>query len=384
MKFGFNETQERWRAEVRALLQEELPADSSEDAIGPDASWALNRSLTKKLAERGWLGVGWPKEYGGLGAGPTMQMIFNEELGYHRAPDPGGIGIRFIGPALIVLGTEAQKQRYLPGIIKGDDVWCQGFSEPGAGSDLASLTTRAVEDGDFYVVNGQKIWTSHAHRANYCYLATRTDPEAPKHKGITLMAVDMKSPGLSVRPLIDLGDGHVFNELFFEDVRVPRENVIGEPNRGWYAMATTLDFERSGIQGVARTRRDLEEVLENVRTWPSGKHVQSRFALVERIIENEVGRQLSYQIVAMQERGVVPNKEASAAKLFNAETSQRLAQTVARLFGLSGQLRTGVSAAAMDGAVAAHYMRSVSGSIAGGTNEIQRNIIATRGLGLPR
>lgn len=384
MKFGFTEAQEQWRSEVRALLRDELPADSSEDAIGPDASWALNRSLTKKLAERGWLGVGWPKEYGGLGAGPTMQMIFNEELGYHRAPDPGGIGIRFIGPALIVLGTEAQKQRYLPGIIKGDDVWCQGFSEPGAGSDLASLTTRAVEDGDFYVVNGQKIWTSHAHRANYCYLATRTDPEAPKHKGITLMAVDMKSPGLSVRPLIDLGDGHVFNELFFEDVRVPRENVIGEPNRGWYAMATTLDFERSGIQGVARTRRDLEEVLETVRRWPKGEHSQARFALVDRVIENEVGRQLSYQIVAMQERGVVPNKEASAAKLFNAETSQRLAQTVARLFGLSGQLRTGVSGAAMDGAVAAHYMRSVSGSIAGGTNEIQRNIIATRGLGLPR
>src|SRR5690606_9305299 len=130
MKFGFTEAQEQWRSEVRALLRDELPADSSEDAIGPDASWALNRSLTKKLAERGWLGVGWPKEYGGLGAGPTMQMIFNEELGYHRAPDPGGIGIRFIGPALIVLGTEAQKQRYLPGIIKGDDVWCQGFSEP--------------------------------------------------------------------------------------------------------------------------------------------------------------------------------------------------------------------------------------------------------------
>ena len=384
MKFGFTEAQEQWRSEVRALLRDELPADSSEDAIGPDASWALNRSLTKKLAERGWLGVGWPKEYGGLGAGPTMQMIFNEELGYHRAPDPGGIGIRFIGPALIVLGTEAQKQRYLPGIIKGDDVWCQGFSEPGAGSDLASLTTRAVEDGDFYVVNGQKIWTSHAHRANYCYLATRTDPEAPKHKGITLMAVDMKSPGLSVRPLIDLGDGHVFNELFFEDVRVPVGNRVGEENRGWYVAMTLLDFERSNIGGAIGAKRTLGRLLEQVKADPLLRERLAsstlRHELAQRYIETEVMYQFSMRIVSMQNRGLIPNDEASMAKLFNSELSQRVAQTCMQVLGLTGQVIEGDDEASFGRL----YLGMVPATIRGGTSEVQRNVIATRGLGLPR
>lgn len=384
MDFEFNEEQRAWRSEVRSFLSQELPLDQSLDILGPDESWALNRRLTKRLAERGWLGIGWPKEYGGLGAGHIAQMIFNEELGYFRAPDPGGIGIRFIGPALMVLGSAEQKARYLPGIIKGDDVWCQGFSEPGAGSDLASLQTRAVADGDSYVVNGAKIWTSHAHHANYCYLATRTDPEAPKHRGITLMSVDMSSPGLTYRPLIDMGDGHVFNQLFFEDVRVPRENVIGEENRGWYAMATTLDFERSGIQGVARARRDLDEMLAVVRANKPAFSPAARRELTDRFIENEVGKQLSYQVVGMQAKGKVPNHEASVTKLFNADTSQRLASTAIRLFGMSGALRTGVEGAALAGRVAAHYMSSTTASIAGGTNEVQRNIIATRGLGLPR
>jgi alkylation response protein AidB-like acyl-CoA dehydrogenase len=384
MDFDFDDDQRAWRSEVRDFLAEELPLDRSLETLSADETWSLNRQLTRRLAEKRWLGIAWPKEYGGLAAGHIAQMIFNEELGYFRAPDPGGIGIRFIGPALMVLGTEEQKARYLPGIIRGEDVWCQGFSEPGAGSDLASLQTRAVADGDSYIVNGSKIWTSHAHHANYCYLATRTDLEAPKHRGITLISVDMDSPGLTYRPLIDMGDGHVFNQLFFDDVRVPRENVIGEENRGWYAMATTLDFERSGIQGVARSRRDLDEMLAVVRDNKGRFSAPLRRELTDRFIENQIGKQLSYQVVGLQAKGKVPNHEASVTKLFNADTSQRLAATAIRLFGMAGALRTGTLGAALGGRVAGHYMSSTTASIAGGTNEVQRNIIATRGLGLPR
>ena len=386
MDLRFTPEQTAWRAEVRDFLVQQLPSDiPAEFDEGSDEIWGLSRRLTKALAARGWLGVGWPREYGGMGAGHLAQMIFNEELGYHRAPDPGGIGIRFIGPALIVLGTEEQKQRYLPGIIRGDDVWCQGFSEPGSGSDLASLQTRAIADGDDFIVSGSKIWTSHAHRSNYCYLATRTNPDAPKHRGITLMAMDMDSPGVTLRPLINMAGQHGFNELFLDNVRVPKANVIGEVDRGWYAMATTLDFERSGIQGVARTRRDLEELQRYVQeTGRDAVPLAARRALVERVIENEVGRAMAYRIVDMQARGLVPNQEASCTKLFNAEVSQRVAATGLKLLGLFGGLRPETPRARLHGHFAITYLGSVVASIAGGTNEIQRQIIATRGLGLPR
>ena len=246
-----------------------------------------------------------------------------------------------------------------------------------------------MEDGDDLVVNGQKIWTSHAHRANYCYLAARTDPEAPKHRGITLMIMDMRSPGVSLQPLINLAGQHGFNQTFMENVRVPKENVIGEMNRGWYAMATTLDFERSGIQGVARIRRDLEQLSAYLReARPAGvrgsTHAAVRHALTERVIENEAGRMLSYRVVDMQARKLIPNHEASAAKLFNADLSQRVANTGIRMLGLYGQLPPESPWAKLRGHFERSYLGSVAASIAGGTNEIQRNILATRGLGLPR
>lgn len=389
MDFSFSDDENRWRGELRVFFTEQMPPDfTGEFDEGSDQAWAVSRSLTKSLAERGWLAMGWPEQYGGLGAGHVQQMIFNEEAGYFHAPDPGGIGIRFIGPALIVLGTEEQKRRFLPGIVRGDDVWCQGFSEPGAGSDLASLQTRAVAEGDTFVVNGQKIWTSHAHRANYCYLAVRTNPDAPKHRGISLMVVPMGTPGVSLRPLINMANRHGFNETYLEDVRVPMDNVIGDVDRGWYAMAATLDFERSGIRGIASTRRDLEDLIELLRS-PAGQERLSttpgiRGALVERVIENEVNRMLSYRVVSMQARGLIPNYEASLTKLFGADVVQRTAATAIALLGLHGQLTPQSAHAPAGGRFALKYMTSVSASIAGGTNEIQRNVIATRGLGLPR
>jgi alkylation response protein AidB-like acyl-CoA dehydrogenase len=389
MDFDFSAEEQAWRVELREFFSSELPDEFAGDSDGgSDRHWEFSRSFTKRLAEKGWLAIGWPKEYGGMGAGHINQMIFNEEVGYFRAPDPGGIGIRFIGPALMVLGTEEQKQQYLPGIIAGEDVWCQGFSEPGSGSDLASLQTRAVAEGDHFVVNGSKIWTSHAHRANYGYLAVRTDPEAPKHRGITLMALDMQTPGVSLRPLIDMAGHHPFNETFLEDVRIPRESVIGEIDRGWYAMATTLDFERSGIRGVSSTRRVLQLLLDSLqKTQADDTRVvldATRHTLADRVIENEVNRLMAYLVVSMQAHGLVPNHEASTTKLLGADISQRVSNTAVKMYGLYGQLHPDSAWTVDRGESSQHYLRSVSASIAGGTNEIQRNVIATRGLGLPR
>jgi alkylation response protein AidB-like acyl-CoA dehydrogenase len=289
----------------------------------------------------------------------------------------------------MVHGTEEQKREFLPPIARGDVVWCQLFSEPGSGSDLASLQTRAVADGDDFVVNGQKIWTSGAHHSDWAILLARTDPDAPKHRGITYFLVDMKSPGVEVRPLVNMLNGHAFNEVFLENVRIPRRNVVGEINRGWYVGATTLDFERSGIGRFAGSRRQLEEMTGFARQTPhnGGTLIDVpgiRFALADRTIETTVGRDLAYRVAWMQSAGKIPNYEASMVKLYGSELQQRIAATAMQMLGLSGQLLEGSPRAPLDGRIPAGYMASMSSTIAAGTSEIQRNIIATRGLGLPR
>ncbi len=224
MDFTFTESEERLRGELRRFLADVLPPDW--EGSGTDLSdddFEFGQYFNKRLAERGWIAPAWPKQYGGLGATHVEQAIFGEELAYHRAPMGGRIfGVGMIGPTLIVHGSEEQKRRHLPGITAAEVLWCQGYSEPGAGSDLAALQTRAVRDGDDYVINGQKIWTTQAHRAQWMFLLARTDPEAPKHKGITFFLVDMKTPGITVRPLVNMAGRHEFNEVFFEDVRVPK------------------------------------------------------------------------------------------------------------------------------------------------------------------
>ncbi|GAG30361.1 unnamed protein product, partial [marine sediment metagenome] len=216
----------------------------------------------KKLAERRWLTLGWPEEHGGLAASHMMQVIYKEEMSYFRAPTQLGVGPDRLGPTIILYGTDEQKRRHLPGIAAGETVWCQGFSEPEAGSDLASLQTTAVADGDYFVVNGQKIWTSLAHRADWCILLARTDREAPKHKGISYLLLDMKTPGVEVRPLVDMLGRKTFNEIFFDSARIPRDCLVGELNRGWYVAAATLDFERSGIDRVMTGIRTYEALVE--------------------------------------------------------------------------------------------------------------------------
>jgi alkylation response protein AidB-like acyl-CoA dehydrogenase len=351
--------------------------------------WEFLRSFQKMLAERKWLTLGWPEEHGGLAASHMMQVIYNEEMSYFRAPTQIGVGPDRLGPTIILYGTDEQKRRHLSGIAAGETVWCQGFSEPGAGSDLASLQTTAVVDGDSFIVNGQKIWTSLAHRADWCIALVRTDPEAPKHKGISYLLLDMKTPGVEVRALIDMLGRNTFNEVFFEDVRVPRDCLIGELNRGWYVAAATRDFERSGINRVVMGIRLYEDLAAYAAEagGDGGRLLDDtsvRHKLAELAIEFQAGRLLAYRVASMQAKGQIPNAEASMSKLYGSELQQRLADAGMEILGLGGQLEGGTRWAPLGGGMEQFYLFASALTVAAGTSEIMRGIIAGRGLGLPR
>ena len=403
MDFRDSPQEATFRQEVRQFIQQELPPDLARRGAGgalfgggsgrfsQKGYWQKLGGWLEKLGERHWVAPAWPKEYGGGGLSVIEQFILNEEMAKKGAPrSPNVIGLGWVGATLILYGTEEQKQKHLPPILSGDAFWCQGFSEPGAGSDLASIQTRAVRDGDDYVVNGQKIWTSGAQGAHWMILLTRTDPDAPKHKGISYFLLDMKSPGITVRPLLNMTGQAGFNEVFFDNVRVPKENLVGEENRGWYIGTTTLDYERSGIAtGVSHALmvRDLVEYVHEHGQEPTcalGRDPMIRYQLADRAIEAQVEQMLNYQVIGIQARGMVPNNEASVAKLYSSELDQRIAATGLSLLGLYGQVLRDSPYAAMDGHLAGRYLFATTSTIGGGTSEIQRNIIAQRGLGLPR
>ena len=343
------------------------------------------------LRDQGWIAPHWPTQYGGGGMSPMEQFVFNQEMAQAGAPMVGGMGVSMLGPTLIVHGSDEQKAEHLPKILAGQVAWAEGYSEPGSGSDLASLQTRAVRDGDDYVINGQKIWTSGAHFADWLFTMVRTDPDAPKHRGISFLMLDIKTAGMNIRPLIDMSWHHPFNETFFENVRVPVKNLVGEENRGWYVGATLLDFERSGIAGAISARRTIRRLLDYIGEEAGAAQSRLdesdtlRHELALRFVESEVQFQFSFRLVSMQSAGLIPNYEASVNKLFGSELSQNLARTGTKIFGLYSNLwdeddaRTPMRADFIHG-----YVRTIPATIGAGTSEIQRNIIATRGLGLPR
>lgn len=387
MDFQFPSEYEEFRNEIREFVRQEIPPDWGEEEMEDGGSEAV-KSIRKKLAARGWLTLPWPKEYGGMGAPHLQQLVFNEETAYHRVPATDN-AITMLGPILILEGNEEQKSTFLPPIARAEVRWAQGYSEPGSGSDLASLQTRAVEDGDDFVINGSKIWTSFAHYADWCFMLVRTDPDAPKHRGISFLLADMKTPGLTIRPIINMAGIHGFNQLFFDNVRVPKRNLVGELNRGWYVGARLLDFERSGIGRSAAARRTLEELVQFAREakWNGqvlAKNPLVRNRLADMAIEIEVSRMISYHIGYLQSKGEVFNREASVGKVFGSEMVQRLYQTGMSMLGLYGTLARGSKWAPLNGRIERGFLMSFGGTIAAGTSEIQRNVIATRGLGLPR
>ena len=393
MDYRFTDEEESFRTEVRQFPRSELPEDWDFDPFElTEDKWDFARDFTKKLAGKGWVAPAWPHEYGGQGMPYMKQVVLSEEIAYHRAPNTSLIGVTYAGPTIIVYGNDEQKKQFLPGITSGDIVWCQGYSEPNAGSDLASLQTRAVKDGDDYIINGTKIWSSNAHKANWCFFLARTDTEAPKHKGISYFITPMDAPGISVRPLVNMADEHVFNEIIFDNVRVPVKYLVGEENRGWYIGMTTLDFERSNISTAAQYRRTFEQLVDYVKNGTNGSSrtngdeagTSVNAKLADLAIENQVGRYLSYRVASMQSRGQIPNYESSAAKVYHSEYGQRLAGAGLQIMGMHGTLREGSKHARMRGRFARTYLTSIGGTIAAGTSEIQRGIIAQRGLGLSR
>ncbi|MED6296609.1 MAG: acyl-CoA dehydrogenase family protein [Chloroflexota bacterium] len=387
MNFEFSDEEVSFRKELQSWLKDELK-DRPQDTDS-DGEWAFGLEMRKKLADKGWLTMAWPEEYGGQGVSHMMQVVFAEEMSYHRAPGRDVFGTRMMAPTLMIHGTEEQKKEFLPPVSKGEVQWCQGYSEPESGSDLASLQTRAVEDGDDFIINGTKIWTSSAHRADHIMVLTRTDPDAPKHRGISFLLCDMNTPGLTVNPIINMAGDHGFNMVTFDNVRVPKKNLVGEQTRGWYVGATLLDFERSGVDYSAGGRRVLEELTDYAKNNNQNGSLISdnpimRNRLANLAIEVEVSRLISYNIAWMQGEGLVPNKESSMGKVVGTELQQHLSETGMQMLGLHGQLEPGSKYAPLEGRIEHMHLTNVSETIQAGTSEIQRNIIATRGLGLPR
>ena len=390
MDFRDTPEEAKFRAELREWLAANVPADTSFDPEHPRGDEDVSREWSRKLFDAGYAGLTWPKEYGGAGAPYTHQAIFLEESARAETPEHiGVIGLGMAGPTIIAHGTDEQKKRHLSKILSGEDVWCQGFSEPGSGSDLASLRTRAVRDGDDFVVNGQKVWSSFAHIADFCILMVRTDPDAPKHRGITYLLADMKTPGVEVRPLRQITGEPEFNEIFFTDARFPVSSVLGEINDGWKVAMTTLLHER-GTLGFALTAR-LEVAVRKLVQLAKETPLNGGRAADDPIVRDKVARQwidlqalrfTNYRALTTLMKTGVPGPEGSVAKLHWSETNQRLTKLALDIIGTQAQLY------AEDGVEGGYWqyqqLRSRGNTIEAGTSEVLRNIISERVLGLPR
>ncbi len=390
MDFRLSAEQEEFRSRLRAWLEANSPGDWGRIRARletREAQAAFLIDWQRKLHRAGYVGLQWPTAYGGRGATVMEQAIFYEEMARARAPElPNAIGLDMAGPALIAHASEAQKRTHLPRILSAEHLFCQGFSEPNAGSDLAGVQTRAERRNGRYVINGQKVWTSYAHYANWCILLARTDPAALKHKGLTFFLVDMASPGFTVKPLRQMSGDSEFNELYFDNLEVPAENVVGRENGGWQVAITTLMFER-GPRALSRQlilRQGVAEALELARARGRAHEPVVRQRLAQAVIDTEVLRYANLRILTRLVRGEQPGPEGSASKLFFSETWQRLLELGLELQGPYATLWQGTGRAVADGWWQFRMLRSRGDTIAGGTSEIMKNILAERVLGLAK
>ena len=373
-----------FRSELRSWVQENLPEELRGLRGGERRFESLGREWSRKLSEAGFVGLTWPKEYGGRGAPYSFQAIALEELARAEAPPHiGVIGLGMAGPTIIAHGTEAQKERHLHRILSAEEIWCQGFSEPEAGSDLASLRTRAEPRDGHFVVNGQKVWSSYAHIADYCLLLTLSDADAPRYRGLTYLIVDMRSPGIEVRPLRQITGEAEFNEIFFTDVEVPRENLLGDEGEGWAVAMTTLLHER-GTLGVALTGA-LDVAVRKLLALARARAAddpQLRDRVAREWIELQALRLTNYRALTELLKTGIPGPEGSVSKLHFSEANQRLTKLALEILGEDAQLTDGDGVS--DGYWQYQQLRSRGNTIEAGTSEILRNIIAERVLGLPR
>jgi len=383
-----------FRDELQAWLKRKLPRAARRRSVSAGASpgdrLLAMKAWQRKLHAAGYVAMGWPLEYGGRAATLMQQTLLNEELARHRAPGlVGMMGLQMVGPTLIHWGTEQQKQRYLPRILTADELWCQGYSEPSSGSDLASLKTSALREGDHFVVNGQKIWTSNAQIADWMFCLVRTDKAAPKHAGISYLLIDMKTPGITIRPLLQMTKDAGFNEVFFDNVRVPVENVVGGLGQGWAVANTTLHHERNMLGSTTQTQSMFESLLRlaravqrNGRPATQDPIVRQRLAALK--IQVEAMRLNAFRNLTATLQGKKPGIEASITKLVTCELNHQLAVTALDLLGPYGPLYRGSKHLRDEGFWPYELMFSLGLIIGGGTAQIQKNIIAQRGLGLPR
>jgi alkylation response protein AidB-like acyl-CoA dehydrogenase len=395
MDLTFTPEQEAFRLRLRRWLEENLPPGWGTDTFPPFASYedevAFMRDWQNKLYCAGWVGLSWPKEYGGQGATLVEQAIYNQEMARARAPELiNKVGVNNVGPTLIMFGTEEQKRRFMPKILSAEEVWCQLFSEPGAGSDLASLRTRAEPDGDGYRLTGQKVWTSYAQFSKWAICLARTDPNAPKHKGLSYLIVDMEAPGIEIRPLRQITGGAEFNEVFMDSTFVPRSYVIGRENEGWHIAMHTLAHERGTafcFKEQVKQKIWMDQLTELVRRRAAaGQPVPPsiRDEAVKAYIDVEIMGLMNLKTITRLDRGELPGPESSLVKEFWTRLSQHLQQTAVAVEGVYGQLMPGDSRAIAGGRWATTYLYAQSNGIAGGTSEVQLNIIAQRMLGLPK
>ncbi len=398
MDFSYSPKEEAFRQEVKdwlAIHMKELPKWwRNPEVLGPEIDSEEYHQFSlwwhKKLYDAGFVGIAWPKEYGGRGATILEQVVYNEEMAKARAPGgANGLGIGWAGPTIMAYGTEEQKKRFLPRILSAEDIWCQGFSEPEAGSDLANVQTRAVEDGDYYIVNGQKVWTTGGHYADWAILLVRTDPSAPKHKGLTYLLLDMHSPGVTVRPLRQITGHAEFNEVFLDNVRIPKNLQVGETNRGWYIAVGTLAFERSALAATVQRENTLKDIITMAKKMERyGRSVINnplvRQKLAQFYIDISVLKYTGLRSLTGQLRGEKPGPEVLVVNLFGTELNLRMEEFAMEIQGPYSRLMRGSEHAVENGQWQFSFLGARGTSIASGTLEIKRNVIAERGLGLPR
>ena len=386
MQFAFAPEALAFEREVKSFLDAEWPSEMRSRGAEGD-NYDAERGFRKKLANAGWLTMAWPEEFGGQRRTYEEMYLFQEACNYVGAPK-ATVAVQQVGPVLMQFGTEEQKQRFLPPIARGDVEFALGYTEPDSGTDLASLQLRAIRDGDSYVLNGIKRFTSSAHRSEYVWLAARTDPAAPKHKGISMFLVDLATPGITVKPIWTLA-GYRTNEVYYADVVVPRTALVGEENRGWYYAAHALDHERVSIFTVSSVRAVWDALYAWAQRPDTGgakpfDRDQVSTTLASFKVEIEVLQMLSYRILGMLKRGEHPNYEASIVKIFSTEMMQRLQNAGIKLLGLGGQLTPFDSRAPIGGRIENGYRSAVMPTFGAGSNEVMRNIIAQRGFGMPR
>jgi alkylation response protein AidB-like acyl-CoA dehydrogenase len=389
MRYDLTPEQAAWREEVRAFVKEHLTPDLLAELreAGNEGQGPLARKFVLALRDRGWWGLAWPPEYGGLGRSAVDQWIFIEELESAGAPMLP-LTVTSVAPTIMRVGTEEQKKHWLPRITAAEVEFAVAYSEPEAGTDMASLRTRAVLEGDEWVINGQKMWNTMAHMATHNWVAVRTEPDAPKHKGISMMIIPMDAPGVAVQPIY-VWPGLRTNAVFFDNVRVPRDHLIGERGAGFYYAAMALNFERLSIGSVAMTRRYFRELVAVVRELEiDGRRLRDVAWVRERLarlaVDIEAARMLGFETAWALDQGRVPAAESSMAKVFVSELAQRVADVGSEILGMNGQLHPDEPRAHLHGRLQWLYRTAPLFAFGGGTNEVQRNIIAMLGYGLPR